>query len=70
MAEQDKTPPPNPFFEREYVCSLSDGQARMSITFPGGKIDPQDASDVCEWLQFIIRGLSRYALPVEESPHA
>jgi hypothetical protein len=55
------TPPPNPYFQREYACSLSKGRAVLIISAPGGTILPEDAQDVLDWLELVTRQLKRYA---------
>lgn len=53
--------PPNPLYEREWVCSLDQGRAVLNITAPGGVISPEAARDVLRWLGVIVPVLERKA---------
>jgi len=53
--------PPNPTCQREYVCSLEGGRAVLTISAAGGVIPPQDAQDVIDWLELILKTLKRAA---------
>ena len=61
MNEETKVGPPNPFYFREWKCSTTAGHAHLSIQAPGGKIEPDVADDVVEWLELVLRQLKRYA---------
>jgi hypothetical protein len=63
------TPPPNPFYRREYATSIAGGQAWVSIPFPGGKIVPQDAEDVVCLLRLIVSQLERKIREGNEAEH-
>lgn len=53
--------PTNPYCRREYATSTEDGKAWLSLPAPGGRISPDDACYLIEWLQFVIRQLERFA---------
>jgi len=54
-----RQPPPNPHYEREWKSSTRVGHARLTISAPGGRIDPDDATDIIEWLEIVMRQLKR-----------
>ena len=61
LASGWKLSPPNPMFRREWMCSLESGPAWLSAPFPGGDIGKQDAQDLIDWLELILKGLRRKA---------
>jgi hypothetical protein len=52
-------PPDNPFFVREYTTTVEGGYAVVKIPAPGGKVSPEDAEDLLDWLGLIARHLER-----------
>lgn len=60
--------PPNPLYDREWICSLDHGRASLVISAPGGVISPQNAQDVLDWLAIIQRPLQRMAEVKSETP--
>jgi hypothetical protein len=60
------TPPPNPFYRREYAVSIRGGRAWVTIPAPGNRIEAADAQDVIDMLNLII-GQLRRRIPLTES---
>ena len=58
--------PPNPFYKRQYSSTVRGGTAHCEIPAPGGKVLPQDAQDLLDWLGLISRQLERDAQPTLE----
>ena len=59
MSDPDMAPPPNPFHMREYASTVGSGTACCQIPAPGGKVSPEDAQDLLDWLQLISRQFAR-----------
>ena len=51
--------PPNPFYVKQFVASMSCGHAVFNIPAPGGNVPPQDAIELIEFMELIIRQLRR-----------
>lgn len=54
-----KMPPANPFFEKNYVGSLTTGEVKITIPAPGGEITEHDAKDIIDLFGLITRQLQR-----------
>ncbi len=56
------------YCDRVWQSSLNAGRAVLIVTVPGGKIEPQDAKDILDWLAIIQNQLHRISLAAVEAP--
>lgn len=69
MSEQVQ-PPPNPFYRREYVWSMSGkGGVHISISAPGGFLPAGgEAEEIIEFIELVIKHIRRHASPPAPQP--